>query len=48
LNLVAQGRHNDALSEALRESGGRARLWCLAIVHHAAGREAEADAALRD
>src|SRR6185436_1196197 len=32
----------------LRESEEWARLWALAIIHHAAGRPAEADAALRE
>jgi tetratricopeptide (TPR) repeat protein len=48
LNLLAQGRLDEALAEARREPEGWARRWGMAIVHHAAGREAEADAALRD
>ena len=47
-NLLAQGRDDEALAEALRESEEWARLWALAIIHHAAGRPAEADAALRE
>ena len=47
-NLLAQGRNDEALAEALRESEEWARLWALAIIHHAAARPAEADAALRE
>lgn len=46
LDLIAQGRHDEALEEALREPEEWARLWALAIVQHASGRTAEADSAL--
>jgi len=48
LNLLAQGRRDEALEEASREPERWARLWALAIVHHARGCKAEADAALSD
>jgi tetratricopeptide (TPR) repeat protein len=48
LNLLAQGRGEEALAEALRESEEWACLWATAIIHHAAGRRAEADAALAE
>jgi TolB-like protein len=48
LNLLAQGRGEEALAEALRESEEWACLWATAIIHHAAGRRAEADAALEE
>jgi TolB-like protein/Tfp pilus assembly protein PilF len=48
LNLLAQGRSKDALAEALREPEEWARIQALAIIHHAAGRLAEADAALHE
>jgi tetratricopeptide (TPR) repeat protein len=47
-NLLAQGRHDEALAEALREPEEWARLWALAVIHHAAGHPAEVDAALRE
>jgi len=47
-NLLRQGRNDEALAEALRESEEWARLWALAIIHHADGRPAEGEAALRD
>ncbi len=47
LNLLAQGRGDEALAEALREPEEWARLWVFAIIHHAAGRRAESDAALQ-
>jgi TolB-like protein/Tfp pilus assembly protein PilF len=47
LNLLAQGRGDEALAEALREPEEWVRLWVLAIIHHAAGRRAESDAALQ-
>ena len=46
LNLLAQGRSDEALAEALREPEEWARLWALAVVHHTAGRRAEAETAL--
>ncbi|HEY7377327.1 MAG TPA: tetratricopeptide repeat protein [Steroidobacteraceae bacterium] len=48
LNLLAQGRDDEALEEGLREPERWARLWALAIVHHARGCTAEADAALAE
>ena len=46
-NLLAQGRSDEALDEALREPEPW-RFYALAIVQHAAGRNAEADAALNE
>ena len=46
-NLLRQGRNDEALAEALRESEEWARLWALAIIHHASGHPAEGEAALR-
>jgi Flp pilus assembly protein TadD len=46
--LVAQGRGDEALGEALREPQQWARLEALAIIYHTAGRLAEADAALQE
>jgi tetratricopeptide (TPR) repeat protein len=48
LNLLAQGRREDALADALREPEGWARIQALGIIHHAAGRLAEADTALHE
>ncbi|HET9952157.1 MAG TPA: protein kinase [Candidatus Eisenbacteria bacterium] len=48
ITLVALGRGEEALTEAKREPTEWARLWSLAIVHHAMGRRAESDAALRE
>jgi TolB-like protein len=48
LNLLAQGRGEEALAEALREPEEWARLWALPIIHHTAGRRAESDAALQE
>ena len=47
LNLLAQGRGDEALAEALREPEEWMRLWVLAIIHHAEGHRAESDAALQ-
>jgi TolB-like protein/Flp pilus assembly protein TadD len=47
LNLLAQGRGDEALDEALLEPESW-RFYALAIIHHAAGRRAEADAALNE
>jgi TolB-like protein/tetratricopeptide (TPR) repeat protein len=46
LALVDQGRGEEALGDALKEPDEWVRLWMLAIVHNAAGRRAESDAAL--
>jgi tetratricopeptide (TPR) repeat protein len=46
--LIAQGRGEEALAEALREPEEWARLYHLAIVHHAVGHKMEADAALEE
>jgi len=48
LVLWDQGRGDEALSEATGESSEAYRLWSLAIIHHAAGREAVSDEALRE
>jgi TolB-like protein len=48
LNLLAQGKGDEALAEALREPAEWARLFALAIIQSAAGRRTESDAALRD
>jgi hypothetical protein len=47
LIMLAQGRGDDALAEAMQEPDEAWRTWALAIVHHAAGRRAESDEALR-
>jgi serine/threonine protein kinase len=44
--LLAQGRLEEALSEAEAEPDEGYRLWILAILHHAAGRTSESDRAL--
>ena len=46
LILLAQGRDDEALAEALREPEEWARLWAVAIIQHATDRRAESDAAL--
>ena len=46
--LLLQGCSEEALAEALRESNPGFRLLALASIHHAAGRRAEADAALQE
>ena len=48
LTLLAQSRGEQARTEAMREPDVAFRLWALAIVHHAAGRRAESDEALRE
>ena len=48
LTLLAQGRGEEALAEAMREPDELFRLWALAIVHHALGHRAESDAALEE
>ncbi len=45
-SLLAQGRGEEALAEALREPEEWARLTVLAIIHHAEGHGTEPDAAL--
>jgi len=47
-SLLAQGRGEEALAEAEVESALFARLWSMAIVHHAKGHGAESDEALRE
>jgi serine/threonine-protein kinase len=47
LILLAQGRGDEALVEAMRDPDEGWGNWALAIIHHAAGRRAESDAALR-
>ncbi|MGC1818817.1 MAG: tetratricopeptide repeat protein, partial [Casimicrobiaceae bacterium] len=46
LVLLAQGRSEEALAEVLREPEEWARLWASAVIHHAAGRREESEAAL--
>jgi len=48
LSLLAQGRSDEALAEALLEPEEVFRLCALAIIHHAAHRRVEADAALHE
>jgi TolB-like protein/Tfp pilus assembly protein PilF len=45
IGLLALGRAEEALAEALREPEEWERLWALAIIHHAAGRGAESNEA---
>ena len=47
LALLDGGRAEDALATALLEPDEFWRLWSLAIIHHAAGRTAESDEAVR-
>ena len=46
--LLFLGRSDEALAEAKREPEEWARRFALAIIHHAAGRQAESEAALRE
>jgi len=48
LNLLAQGRGDEALGEVAHEPHDALRLWALAIIEHGVGRRAESDAALRE
>ncbi|MEO7761682.1 MAG: tetratricopeptide repeat protein [Casimicrobiaceae bacterium] len=48
LNLVVQGRGEEALAEALREPEEWARLWASAIIAYSNGHAAAAAAALRE
>jgi tetratricopeptide (TPR) repeat protein len=48
LNLLAQGRGEEALAEAQQEPEEWGRLLALPIIHHAAGRHAESEAALQE
>jgi TolB-like protein/tetratricopeptide (TPR) repeat protein len=48
LNLLEQGRGEEALAEALREPDEAFGLPATAIIHHVAGRRAESDAALQE
>ena len=48
VNLLRQGRGEEALAEASREPEEWARLYAFAIIHDAMGQRAEADIALRD
>ncbi len=47
LVLLANGRGEEALDEAMREPEEVLRLWALGIVHHATGRHTESGEALR-
>ena len=46
--LLGEGRGDEALAEALREPEEWGRLFALAVIHHAAGRPTEANAALQE
>ena len=46
--LLRLGRGAEALEEAMREPEGAFGFWALAIVHHAQGRPAQSDEALRE
>jgi Flp pilus assembly protein TadD len=46
LSLLAQKRDEEALAEAGNEPDESLRLWALAIIHFAVGRQLESDAAL--
>src|SRR5215471_10341544 len=48
LNLLAQGRREEALAEAQQEPEEWGRLFAQAIIHHAARRHAESEAALQE
>ncbi len=48
LTLLAQGRDDEALAEALREPQRTFRLYASAIIHHAAGRRDESEVALQE
>jgi len=48
LNLLEQGRGDEALAEALREPESMWRIRALAIIHQAAGRREEADVAMAE
>jgi tetratricopeptide (TPR) repeat protein len=48
LNLLGQGRGEEALAEAQQEPEEWARLRARAIIHHAAGRHADSEAALQE
>jgi tetratricopeptide (TPR) repeat protein len=47
LTVLAEGRGEEATAEAAGEPNDGFRSWALAIIHHAMGREAESQAALR-
>jgi len=46
IGLIALGHAEEALAEAMREPEEWARLYALAIIHHAAGRRSDSDQAL--
>ncbi|HEX5032012.1 MAG TPA: hypothetical protein VFX78_11215, partial [Candidatus Eisenbacteria bacterium] len=48
LALLALGRGEEALEEAVREQDEPFRLWALAVIHHALGHPPESEAALED
>jgi TolB-like protein len=48
LVLLAQGRRDEALTDALREPEGWCRLWAFAIIYYAADRRDESEAALQE
>jgi tetratricopeptide (TPR) repeat protein len=47
LNLLAQGRGEEALAEVHQESEEMWRFWAQAIIHHSAGRHAESESVLQ-
>jgi len=47
MTLLAQGRGEEATAAAMRETDAAFGIWALAIIHHALGRRAESDEALR-
>jgi Tfp pilus assembly protein PilF len=48
VTLLERDRHQEALSEAMREQDEGSRLSALAVIHHAMGNVSESDAALED
>jgi tetratricopeptide (TPR) repeat protein len=48
LMLLAQGRGEEALKEALREPDEATQLWAVAIIHHGLDHARESDAALEE
>ncbi len=48
LTLLAQGRNQEALAEAIAEPDEGFRLWAMAIVHHVLGSRAQSNDILRE